>query len=291
MESPTIVQTLAPEARTAPGEREHRPPSDRRRQSESWDRIARRMPDFFDAPSTLYYRRCEIALIRRELGELAGRRVLKLDLWNEAINTRILHWMRSRGALAFGLDISQEVALRARRRPTPGRGPLPVTRADIRELPFPTGGFDLVYTMGTIEHIPEYRAAIAEVGRVLKPGGRAIIGVPNRWDPWARPLLVWLLDRFGLYAYSPEKSFSFRELARDVEAAGLRVVRRTGILALPGIVRMADLFLYTRRIPLFKLSPLVLRPFQFAELRWDWVRRNGYLLAAVVEKPASSRAR
>ena len=47
----------------------------------------------------------EIALLSRCLGDLAGRRVLKLDLWNEAFNTRILHWMAAQGAETYGLDV------------------------------------------------------------------------------------------------------------------------------------------------------------------------------------------
>ncbi len=97
--------------------------------------------------------------------------------------------------------------------------------------------------------------------------------------------MVWILDAFGQYLYAPEKSFSGAELRRDVEQAGLRVVERTGILTLPGFLRMADLFLYTRGIPLYRLSPLFLAPFQYAETRWRWPGRFGYLLTVVADKP------
>lgn len=260
----------------------------RERQRRDWDRIAASVRDFHAAPSTLYYRRCEIALLQRSLGDLRGKRVLKLDLWNEAFNTRILDWMREQGAEVVGLDISRVVAFRARRnaRDARGDGQAPaLLRADIRELPFAAGSFDVVYTMGTIEHIDEYREAISEVHRVLKPGGRAVIGVPHKWDLFLRPLMVWVLDAFGQYLYAPEKSFSSSELRRDVEQTGLKVIERTGILTLPGLLRMADLFFYTRGIPLYRLSPLFLAPFQFAETRWRWPGRFGYLLTVVADKP------
>ena len=263
----------------------------RARQIRDWDRIASSVRDFHEAPSTQYYRRCEIALLERSLGSLRGKRVLKLDLWNEAFNTRILDWMREQGAEVVGLDISRVVAFRARRNArrslgsnNGGHAPA-LLRADIRELPFAAGSFDVVYTMGTIEHIDEYRDAIREVHRVLKPGGRAVIGVPHKWDLFLRPLMVRVLDAFGQYLYAPEKSFSASELRRDVERTGLRVVERTGILTLPGLLRMADLFLYTRGIPLYRLSPLLLAPFQYAETRWRWPGRFGYLLTVVADKP------
>ena len=47
--------------------------------------------------------------------------------------------------------------------------------------------------MGTVEHFADTEGALRELFRVLLPGGRAIIGVPNRWDPFLRPLLVVLL--------------------------------------------------------------------------------------------------
>ena len=261
----------------------------REEQRQAWDRIAASVSDFHAAPSTQYYRRCEMALIHRAVGDLRGKRVLKLDLWNEAFNTRILDWMRSQGAEVVGLDLSRVVAFRARRNAqmngrTNGHAPA-LLRADIRELPFTPESFDVVYTMGTIEHIDEYRQALQELQRVLRPGGRAIVGVPHKWNLFLRPLMVWVLDAFGQYLYAPEKSFSAGELRRDVEGTGLRVVERTGILTLPGLLRMADLFLYTRGIPLYRLTPLLLAPFQYLETRWRWPGRFGYLLTVIADKP------
>ena len=260
----------------------------RRRQRRNWDRVAAAMPDFSTAPSTLYYRRCEIAMLRRELGSLAGRRVLKLDLWNEAINTRILHWMESEGAEVVGLDHSPVVAGRALRNSRQRGSAAGILRADIRELPFADDSFDFVYTMGTIEHIDEYRQAVAEVRRVLRPGGQTIIGVPDKWNVFLRPLMVAVLDVFGMYHYSPEKSFGAGELRRVIEGAGLRVRTRTGILALPGLVRMADLFLHSRGLPGAALMRLLIRPFDFFETRYRWPGYFGYLLTMVAEKPADS---
>jgi SAM-dependent methyltransferase len=260
--------------------------SPRERQRRQWDGVASSVGDLHGAPSTGYYWRCEIALIERALGPLAGKRVLKLDLWNEAFNTRILHWMREQGAEAYGLDLSRLVAHRAQRNTRAAGQPARLVRADIRELPFPAGAFDAVYTMGTIEHIAEYAQSVAEIGRVLKPGGRAIVGVPHKWNLFLRPLMVWLLDRLGRYHYAPEKSFGAGELRRVVEQAGLAVRWRTGILTIPGILRMADLFFYTRGIPLYRLMPLVLRPFELLETRFRWPGRFGYLMALVADKPA-----
>ncbi|NLG25018.1 MAG: class I SAM-dependent methyltransferase [Clostridiales bacterium] len=45
-------------------------------------------------------------------------------------------------------------------------------RADIQELPFPSGSFDAAIANHMLYHVPDLDAALAEVRRVLKPGGR-----------------------------------------------------------------------------------------------------------------------
>ncbi|MFA5028696.1 MAG: hypothetical protein WC713_12575, partial [Candidatus Methylomirabilota bacterium] len=84
-----------------------------RQERESWDRLAAAMPDLLPAASTQYYRRREIALLARHAGPLAGQRILKLDLWNEAFNTRILNWMSGEGGWTVGLDAGAVISRRA----------------------------------------------------------------------------------------------------------------------------------------------------------------------------------
>jgi SAM-dependent methyltransferase len=249
-----------------------------------WDEIARQMPDILPAASTGYYRRREIALIQQHFGNLRGKSVLKLDLWNEAVNTRILNWMESQGADAHGMDISLVTASRARANADGTENRLHLLQSDIRCIPYAEDTFDFVYTMGTIEHNEHYEQSIREIRRVLKPGGRSIIGVPHKWDLFLRPLFINILDLMGLYLYAPEKCMSGGDLRRIVENGGLKVRDRTGLLFMPGILRIADLFCYTRGIPLYKLTHWVLKPFEWFENRWEWARRLGYLLVIIAEK-------
>ena len=57
-------------------------------------------------------------------------------------------------------------------------------RGDAHHLPFPDGSFDVVIISEVLEHIPDDRGAIAEMVRVLRPGGRLAVTVP-RWWPGA----------------------------------------------------------------------------------------------------------
>lgn len=51
--------------------------------------------------------------------------------------------------------------------------------ASVTALPFATGAFDVVLCNHVIEHVPGPGAVVTELARVLRPGGLAIIGVPN----------------------------------------------------------------------------------------------------------------
>ncbi|MEO8604865.1 MAG: methyltransferase domain-containing protein [bacterium] len=262
-----------------------------RAQRARWDALANSWPDLYGARTTQHYRACEIALLSRTIGSVRHRRVLKLDLWNEAVNTRLLQWLESEGAQVYGIDLSAVTTQRAARN-FAGEGRRGgFAQADIRALPFADASFDVVYTMGTIEHIAEYELALCEAARVLRPGGIAIVGVPHKWDPFLRPLVVWVLERLKRYPYSPERAFSAAELGAVVQRSGLQVEQRTGLLFLPGVVRLADLFLHVRNHPLQHLMGALARPFMRAELRWAWARRLGYLVTVVARKaPAQPHA-
>ncbi len=48
-----------------------------------------------------------------------------------------------------------------------------------RGLPYPDSSFDLVMLTEVLEHLENHRAAICELGRVLRPGGRIVLTTPN----------------------------------------------------------------------------------------------------------------
>jgi SAM-dependent methyltransferase len=77
----------------------------------------------------------------------------------------------------FGLDIEPEYAAKSLI-----YSPL-VHVAACEHLPYPSNHFDLVLSHEVIEHVQNDAWAIAEMARVLKPGGRAVIFCPNRLYP------------------------------------------------------------------------------------------------------------
>ena len=49
-------------------------------------------------------------------------------------------------------------------------------------LPFPTGSMDAVVIRSVLEHVADPAATFAEIGRVVAPGGRVFLNLPNKWD-------------------------------------------------------------------------------------------------------------
>lgn len=250
-----------------------------------WNEVGRSFPSLYTAPSTSYYFECERGLFERHFFSLKGKKVFKTDLWDEAKNSQILRWVAEQGAEVYGADISVIISQKAGRLfENKGLG-CRFVAADLRAVPFAENSFDLLYSMGTIEHFLEHNQAVAECHRVLRRGGLAIIGVPNRFDPFLRPLMVVALTKMGLYSYGYEKSFSFRQLEKMLEKAGFQVLGRTGILFMPGWLRVADLYLHVHHPGLTALTKPFVSFFQRLSRKFPGLRRHGYLIACLVRKP------
>ncbi len=247
-----------------------------------WADLGESFPDLAGAASTRFYAHNERRLLAEQFPSLEGLRLLKTDLWDEAKNTRILVWAARQGARAFGVDISRPIVAQARC--AFDREPIHAAVADIRELPFRDASFDAIYSMGTIEHFRESERALGEMVRVLRPGGCAIIGVPNRHDPFLRPMLSAVLQAMGCYPYGYEKSYSRRSLRGMIERSGLRVTAETAILFLPGWLRMLDLACHTWCRPLARVTGALVRPFVLLDRHVPAVRKHGSLLATVAVK-------
>jgi SAM-dependent methyltransferase len=82
-------------------------------------------------------------------------------------------------------------------------------------LPFADGTFDTVVSFETLEHVTDSTTMIAELRRVVKPGGAVIISVPFLWGEHCQP-----------YDYFRFTTFGLRHL---FESAGLRVVHQARV--------------------------------------------------------------
>lgn len=163
---------------------------------------------------------------------------------------RLSQELARRGFAVSGVDASDEMVALARERLPEARERL--VQGDLLDLPFPDGSFDAVVATGVLEYVPDKQRAVEELARVLRPGGLAVVSLPNVRAPyvmWRRavayPLVRLFKRRFQgsrpapLRRQRPPSRRRFREL---LASAGLAVEaeRYAAFLALPS--PLDDLF-------------------------------------------------
>ena len=127
----------------------------------------------------------------------------------------------ARGLVGVGIDVSpRAVALAAQRLP---EAELHV--GDAEALPFDDSSFDVVTCLGSLEHFSSAESGAAEIARVLRPDGRAVVFVPNLFFLGH----IWFALRHGTQPSEGGQDFSetFRTSAgwrSLLERSGLAVV-------------------------------------------------------------------
>lgn len=91
-------------------------------------------------------------------------------------------------------------------------------------LPFEDATFDVVLAMGSLEYVASMEEALAELARVTRPGGRAIVTMQNRWSPYRLwDALVWsrIVLRMGGVESPIVRRVGEGDLRRALGAAGI----------------------------------------------------------------------
>lgn len=139
---------------------------------------------------------------------------------------RIFRYELEPGCRVVGVDIGAEL------RDNPNVGER--VRGDAQRLPFAGASFDAVLASHVMEHLTEPERALAEVARVLRPGGRLLLLTPNRFHyvPLVAGLLpqrlhVWFNRRRGVEERDVfptlYRANTAGRLRRLLEGAGLTV--------------------------------------------------------------------
>ncbi|MFC6093428.1 class I SAM-dependent methyltransferase [Saccharothrix lopnurensis] len=135
-------------------------------------------------------------------GDVAGRKVLDAGCGSGPLFAAL----RDRGADVSGFDASTTMVGLARRR-LGADADLRV--ADLADpLPFPDGAFDDVVSALVLHYLEDWTAPLAELRRVLKPGGRLIIAVNH---PGVYKLMFPGADYFATTLWSDEHTFNGRQ--------------------------------------------------------------------------------
>jgi SAM-dependent methyltransferase len=177
----------------------------------------------------------------------------------------------------FGIEVELERALEARERASG------VSQAVGERLPFPNDAFDVVFSHEVLEHVDDDRACVVEIVRVVRPGGRIVVFVPNRLYPFEThgvfwrgryrfgniPLVNWLpaplRDRLAPHV----RAYTRRDLRRLFDGLPARVVHHAVIF--PGydnVVARAPALGRALRAVTYALEHTPLRAFGLSHL---WV--------------------
>jgi len=127
------------------------------------------------------------------LGPVAGVRVLEVGCGAASCS----RWLAGHGAQPVGVDLSAGMLGQARTAERRTGRRVPLVQGDAARLPFADGSFDLACSaFGALPFVADSAAVLAEVARVLRPGGRWVFSVthPLRWvfadDPGPEGLVV-----------------------------------------------------------------------------------------------------
>lgn len=191
-----------------------------------------------------------VRLLERWLGETTGR-VLKTDLFDESAGVGLTPWLAAGGAEVHGLDISGVVAAQAARRV----GHANYVSADVRRLPYADACFDGIVSNSTLDHFADWadvEAAMAELRRVLKPGGWMLISFDNLANPivalrWALPF-SWL-HHVGLVPYFVGETVTPWGLRRLLRSHGFKVEREGTLMHVPRVLAIPLARRLGRRAP------------------------------------------
>ncbi len=144
--------------------------------------------------------------LREILDPKPGERVLEVGPGTGYYALHVAQWLRPGGRLDV-LDLQQEMLDHTERRARElGIPNLVPTRGDARALPYADGTFHAAYLAVVLGEVPDQDAALRELRRVLKPGGRLVVG-----ELFPDPHMV-----------------PFNSLRERAEAAGLLFERRLG---------------------------------------------------------------
>ncbi len=127
-------------------------------------------------PSTIDPRIYHVQLILEYFGDLNGKRVLDVGCGKGRF-ARVLAERYARASIA-GFDLAEAML----RHVPEGVG---ACAGSMTALPFPAGAFDCVYATESLEHAVEIDVAVAEMCRVVRPGGRIVI-IDKNAQQWGR---------------------------------------------------------------------------------------------------------
>ena len=171
--------------------------------------------------------RLERAQIMELAGNVAGLRALDVGCGDGELALEL--W--ERGAEVTGVDASLEMIEAARVRAKSRTAPIAFEVGAAEQLPFESERFDIIVAVTILCFVQNAVPVFREMARVLRPGGRLIIGELGKWSSWAaaRRIRAW----GGSALWRRARFRTQRELRSLAENAGLSVATVRGSVYYP----------------------------------------------------------
>jgi ubiquinone/menaquinone biosynthesis C-methylase UbiE len=116
------------------------------------------------------------ARLREILAPKPGERILEVGPGTGYYTLDVAEWVKPDGEVEI-LDLQQEMLDHTLRRAGErGLANVTPTQSDATTLPYEDGSFDAAFLVTVLGEIPDQDAALRELARVLKPGGRLVVG-------------------------------------------------------------------------------------------------------------------
>ena len=170
----------------------------------------------------------EQGLVLELAGPLSGKAVLDVGCGDGTLTTE---FHRKGASFVVGCDPDPHMIAKATARTMAGRDAMSYLLGRAEHLPFRDQSFDVVTAITVLCFVEHRSRAMEEMARVLKPGGRLLVGGLGRWSTWAasRRIRAWLGNDFWRHA----RFTTAHELRTAAIAAGLHIDRLCGAVYYP----------------------------------------------------------
>lgn len=216
---------------------------------EYYERIAATYHERHAQPIQLYHTKAESALVKPYLHP--GQRAAVIGCGGG----REFEYLLDEPITLVGIDFSegmlkqatkkiQELAERLSDEKLPSR--VSLAQTDATSLLFADSEFDLVLCLASLNYFPKYEESLSEMARVVKPGGKVIITVINRWElaDWVKRIPKMLKGSERRKSTKKtravfRKTFTMKEMQHMYRQAGLRVCTMKGLRLLIDLIPQA----------------------------------------------------
>jgi ubiquinone/menaquinone biosynthesis C-methylase UbiE len=162
-----------------------------------------------------------------------GSRVLDLGCGTGPVLVELMR----RGFECTGMDYSPDMLDFARQRiREAGFDDSRIQQGDCRKTPFADASFDAVVCLGVISYVENYEVVLAEMRRILKPGGLLVVSFRNKFNPvisdpvaLGKVVVKWLMGRRDPEIYAIGQFLDHRVFLRKIQPLDFQLLEFRGM--------------------------------------------------------------